>query len=131
MEVPITSQELAEHLAASATEKKATKLTILQLDKLVSYCDHFVICSGTNSRQVRAIAQHAIDRLQESTGRSPQSVEGLQSSRWILVDYGDVILHVFDEELRSFYDLDGLWSDAPRLSVPAAPTASPEVGASA
>lgn len=123
LEVPITSQELAQAVAAAAAEKKASDLTILDIQKLVAYCDHFVICSGTNTRQVRAIAQHAMETL-EAQGRKPQSVEGLQASRWILVDYGDVILHVFDEELRRFYDLDGLWGDAPRV-VPAAPVAAP------
>ncbi len=84
----------------------------------VSYCDRFVICNGTNRRQVRAIAEAVIMEMKQVLGRPPLSVEGMSACRWVLVDFGDVILHVFDRDLRGFYDLDGLWGDAVRVAVP-------------
>jgi ribosome silencing factor RsfS/YbeB/iojap len=85
----------------------------------VSYCDYFLICAGRNRRQVRAIAESISTRLKQETGMGPRSVEGMESGRWVLLDFGDVVVHVFDEPLRGFYDLEGLWKDAPRVDVPA------------
>lgn len=92
------------------------------MSAISSYCDAFVICHGTNRRQVRAIAEGIQESLRER-GVRPLGVEGMDASRWVLLDFGDVVVHVFDEPLRGFYDLDGLWGDAPRL--PVAPTVAP------
>lgn len=90
-----------------------------------------MICHGSNRRQVRAIAEGIVDDLRKVQMR-PIGVEGMDASRWVLLDFGDVVVHVFDEPLRGFYDLDSLWGDAPRmavdLSVPSplgAPSAAP------
>lgn len=105
-------------IARLAQQKKAEELVILDLEGRVSYCDRFVICNGNNRRQVRAIAEAVIAEMKQVLGRPPLSVEGMTACRWILVDFGDVILHVFDRDLRGFYDLDGLWADAGRVDVP-------------
>lgn len=105
-------------LCELALEKKALDPVILDVEELVSYCDHFVLLSGTNARQVRAIALYLRERGKTDLGLSLLSVEGMESGRWVLIDFGDVIVHVFDREMRGFYDLDGLWSDAPRVDAP-------------
>jgi ribosome-associated protein len=89
-------------------------VTLLDLTGVASYCDGFVICSGTSRRHVRAIAEGIIQDLREQ-GKSPLGVEGLDASRWVLIDFGDVLVHVFDDPMRGFYDLDGLWADARRI----------------
>jgi ribosome-associated protein len=91
---------------------------VLFVEPLLSYCSHFVICNGTNTRQVRAIANHVVGKLKAEHGVSALSIEGLQIGRWVLIDFGDVVLHVFDQKLRGFYDLDSLWADAERVEVP-------------
>ncbi len=86
---------------------------MLDLSGISSYCDAFVICHGTNRRQVRAIAEGVAEDMR-ALGRRPAGMEGVDASRWILLDFGDVIVHVFDEPMRGFYDLESLWVDAPR-----------------
>jgi ribosome-associated protein len=88
---------------------------------VASYCDGFVICSGTNRRHVRAIAEGIVDDLRKA-GLRPVGVEGLDASRWVLLDFGDVLVHVFDEPMRGFYDLEGLWADVPRVQLDVEPT---------
>lgn len=97
-------------------------MTLLDLKGVTSYCDGFVICTGTNRRHVRAIAEGIMEDLR-AAGQRPLGVEGLDASRWVLIDLGDVLVHVFDEPMRGFYDLDGLWADAKR--VPFEDTAPP------
>jgi ribosome-associated protein len=98
-------------------------VTILDLSGVSSYCDGFVICSANNRRQVRAVAEGIMEDLR-SQGVRPLGVEGLDASRWVLIDLGDVLVHVFDEPMRGFYDLESMWSDARRVEPPAA-VASP------
>lgn len=76
-----------------------------------------MICSGESERQVKAIVGNAVDAMKEK-GERPIGVEGNDAGRWVLVDYGDVVLHVFFESVRIYYDLEGLWADAPRLELP-------------
>jgi len=118
MEETIRSEDLAKAIATAALEKKAKDLVLLDMRNLVSYTDVFMLCSATNPRQAKAIADHVILRTKRDFDRLPHGVEGMTSAKWILVDFGDVVLHVFDGALRGFYNLDGLWADAPRLPVP-------------
>lgn len=100
-------------VADAASHRKAERLRILDLSSVSDFTDYFVICSGTNERQVQAIAD-AILRALRDTGLRPLHVEGQSHGRWILLDYGGLmVIHVFLEELRSFYDLERLWADAP------------------
>ena len=104
-------------IADAALDKKAGELVVLDVSELISYCDRFVLCNGSNRRQVSAIAQ-AVQTLAREYDIRPVGVEGLSTGRWVLIDFGDVVIHVFHEDARFFYDLDGLWADAPRIPVP-------------
>ncbi|MFZ5570068.1 MAG: ribosome silencing factor [Thermodesulfobacteriota bacterium] len=104
---------LAPYIRA-ALGRKAQDLVALDVRGLTSIADTFIICHGRSSRQVTAIAEHIREELKNS-GIRPLSVEGLKDGHWILLDYGHVILHVFYEPVRVFYDLEGLWADARRI----------------
>jgi len=100
----------------AAVEKKATELVLLEMQGVTSYTDYFFICSGRSDRQVQAIAQRIVEVLEEE-GVQPLGLEGTSEGKWVLMDYGDVVIHVFLEPVRRFYDLEGLWIDAPRIDV--------------
>jgi len=105
---------VAKECASLAAEKKAEKIAILDVSQLTSIADCFVISSAASERQAQAIARHVIDSIKEK-GASILGVEGLLEGHWILVDLGDVVFHVFSDEYRNYYDLDGLWADAPTI----------------
>jgi ribosome-associated protein len=96
-----------------AEEKLSLDSVVLDLREFVDSFDALVLASGRNDRQVRAIAEEVQRRIRESIGATPVHVEGWDSAQWIALDYGDVIVHVFDEETRDYYDLEHLWSSAP------------------
>ena len=102
----------------AAGEKKAHDLVVLDLREVASFTDYFVIASGTNVRQVQAVADEVVERVRKEHRSKPARVEGYNSAEWVLLDYGDFILHVFEEKSRRFYDLDRLWRDAARVPVP-------------
>jgi ribosome-associated protein len=95
---------------------KAFNVVVIDVRGIASYADTFIICSGRSHRQVTAIAEF-VERALKSKGIKPLGVEGLRDGHWVLMDYGDVIIHVFYEPIRTFYDLEGLWSDAPRIKI--------------
>lgn len=95
----------------AALGKKAESLVVLDVRGLTSIADAFIICSGRSNRQVSAVADH-IERVLKKEGIRPLSVEGRQEGHWVLMDYGHVLIHVFYQETRAFYDLEGLWADA-------------------
>ncbi|MBW1898306.1 MAG: ribosome silencing factor [Deltaproteobacteria bacterium] len=94
--------------------KKAIGLAVLDVRNLTSIADALIICSGRSNRQVTAIGEHIKQKLKEK-GIKPLSVEGMKEGRWVLLDYGHIIIHIFYEPVRSFYDLDGLWIDAKKI----------------
>lgn len=98
--------------------KKAESVVILGVHELTSLADAFIICSGKSNRQVMAIAEHVKTTLKKKDMQVLR-IEGLKEGHWVLMDYGDVIIHIFYEPVRRFYDLEGLWADAPRLKTPA------------
>ena len=102
----------------AASEKKAQNLIVLDVRDLTSIADVFMICSGRSNRQVNAIADAIIARLKKHKIK-PLSVEGTGEGHWILLDYGHVIIHVFYEPVREFFDLEGLWAYAKRITIPA------------
>jgi ribosome-associated protein len=110
-------KKLALAIAEAALDKKAVDVEILDVSGKVDYADFLVLASGTSDRHVQAIAENV-----ESVLRKKRTVllgiEGLPESRWVLMDFGDVVVHVFVGELRSYYDLEGLWIDASRVPVP-------------
>lgn len=101
--------------AQIADEKKAEDIIILDLQGLTFFTDYFVICSGFNKRQLQAIADE-IDKQAEVLNIKWLGTEGYRDARWILLDYGGVLIHLFDKDARTFYDLELLWGDAPRVS---------------
>jgi ribosome-associated protein len=100
----------------AALQKKAKDLVILKVNELSSFTDFFVICSGSSDRQVQAIAD-SIETELKKKGVLPLGIEGGRSGKWILMDYGDVVVHVFYESTREFYDIERLWADAPSMMV--------------
>lgn len=108
------ARKLAELCAQRCLEKKAENVVVLDLEDKSSVADFFVICSGFSDRQVAAIADFVYDEG-EKAGAKVYSHEGIKEGRWALIDFGTVIVHVFQDQLRDFYSLESLWRDAPRI----------------
>lgn len=101
---------------AAALDKKAYDVDVLSVGKLTSIADYFVLTSASNERQAQAIADNVLDKLKEEMGVKPLLVEGTAPGRWILLDFGDFIVHIFTEDARRFYGLERLWGDAPNVT---------------
>mgnify|MGYP006351100389 FL=1 len=110
----LNALETALLAAEAADDKKAYDLLVLDLRGLTSIADYFVICSASNTTQVGAIAD-GIGHALAGKGIRPSHVEGGTEATWVLMDYGDVVAHIFDEQARSYYSLDRLWGDSPRV----------------
>src|SRR3974377_2259658 len=114
----MTKNELKKQVSAAikaCLDKKAEELSILEMEKgSGAFTDYFVLCSGTNSRQIQAIADE-VERRLKGTGLRPTHVEGYNQAEWVLIDYVDFVVHVFSEKARKFYDLERLWKTARRL----------------
>ena len=113
-----TSEADLDLFINAALGKKAINLVALDVHNLTSFADIFIICSGRSNRQVNAIAEHIQLNLKKHK-KKPLSVEGVGDGQWVLLDYGHVIIHVFYDPVREFYDLEGLWLDARRIETPA------------
>ena len=114
-------EELDERVCGAvraAGDKKALDIVVLDLREIASFTDYFIIASGTNVRQVQAVADEVVEKLKKQGTRAAR-VEGYKTAEWVLVDYGDFILHIFEDKARQFYDLERLWRDAKRVPVPA------------
>jgi ribosome-associated protein len=112
------SAALAERIAGVASDRKAIDIRVIDLRGIVSYTDFFVICSGNTERQTKAIHDAIYDDLKHDTERLlPRRTEGERDARWILLDYWDVIVHIFTPEAREYYRLETLWGEAPARSV--------------
>ncbi|PWK16022.1 ribosome silencing factor [Tumebacillus permanentifrigoris] len=108
--------ELARFAADAAADKKANDVVLLDIANLSALADYFIICSGNSNTQVQAIANGVVEKM-EKRGVYKKSMEGYDEARWVLVDFGDVVIHVFRAEEREFYNLERVWGDAPQLSV--------------
>ena len=106
---------LALEAARAASDKKATNPVILDVGSVLGICDYFVITSAPNDRLVRAICEEVEEKVKRAGGPGPRAIEGLDDARWVLMDFGDLIVHVFLDEAREFYDLERLWGDVPRV----------------
>ena len=111
------SQDLALKCAALALDKKAFNVRVLDVRKISSLTDFLVLASGSSDRQVKAAAESVHLGLKSEHATMPIGIEGLNEGRWVLIDYGDVMVHVFHEPVRLFYDLDGLWCDAEEIQL--------------
>ncbi|MBU3688576.1 MAG: ribosome silencing factor [Acidimicrobiales bacterium mtb01] len=112
---PTDSIDLAKVAARAADDKQGTNTTVISVGHVLAITELFVITGAPNRRLVRAIADDIEEKVREATGRSPIRVEGHREQQWILVDYGDVIVHVFLQETRDFYEIERLYKDAPRI----------------
>jgi ribosome-associated protein len=112
-ETNFDAKELAKRCALLAADKKANNIVILELGTLTTIADYFVICSAPSDRQVQAIVRNVDDNLRQHQIR-PMGIEGLETSSWVLLDYGDVVFHCFTDSAREYYDLEGFWIDAKR-----------------
>jgi ribosome-associated protein len=112
----LSAEEKTTLSTRAATDKKALDVVVLDMRQASSITDFFLICSGGSARQVQAIAD-AIDEQLSQWGVASLGVEGYHEARWILMDYGDVIVHVFAQDTREFYDLERLWANAPKVDL--------------
>ena len=125
----LTLAEKTRLCALAADSRKAEDIVVLDVQQLSSVADHFLICSGSSDRQVRAIADAIAEELVQH-GEKPLALEGYQKGTWILMDCADLVVHVFDDDTRRFYDLERLWHRAPRVEVPGVVFAMPQSAAS-
>lgn len=107
-----------ESALRAASDKKALDLVVLDLRSVATFTDYFLLASGTNVRQVQAIADEITERLKRE-GTRAERIEGYQTAEWVLVDYGDFIVHIFEDKARRFYDLERLWREGTRVQLPA------------
>ncbi|HEX9872922.1 MAG TPA: ribosome silencing factor [Deferrimonas sp.] len=112
------SKDRAILCAAYALEKKALEVRVLEVKGLSTLTDYLLIASGSSDRQVQAVAEAVRAGLKDDHATPPMAVEGMKEGRWVLLDYGDVMVHIFHKPVRDFYDLDGLWSEAPEVEIP-------------
>lgn len=116
--VPSTASDIAGRVrgaVAAADDRKAIDLKVLHLEKVTDFTDYFLLCSGTSERQVQAIADAVLERMREGKVR-PLHIEGYNRGQWVLLDFGDFVVHIFQEEPRKFYALERLWGDAPDVT---------------
>lgn len=118
------ARALALAAAEAASDKKASDVRILDLGDLLGITDYFVLVSATNERQLASLTEEVERQLKERLGRAPRRREGQRDTGWMLLDYGDIVVHAFTEEQRRFYDLERLWSDAPVVPFDAATAAA-------
>lgn len=114
----IDAEQLATTCAALASDAKGEDIVVLDVRKMSSFTDFFVILSGRSTRHVQALAESIENELRSKRINSSRA-EGLSEGKWVLLDFDDVVVHVFYHEQRDFYDLEGLWHDAPRVEIPA------------
>jgi ribosome-associated protein len=112
-------EEMVAAVADLAADRKALEIIQLDLRGMIGYADYFLICSGRSDRQTRAIHDAIHAGMKEAHGLLPRRVEGLSEARWILMDYLDVVVHVFTPETRDYYRLEQLWGEAPALTIDA------------
>ena len=105
------ARELAKLAVEALEDRKAIDVKVIDIEKISTLADYFIIASGSNRNQVQAMADNVEETLERRAGVRPKSIEGYQSANWILMDYGDIVLHLFDQENRLFYDIERIWRD--------------------
>jgi len=115
----ISNKTLIKNITDAIQERKGKQITVVDLRSLdSSVCDYFIICEGSSNTQMLAITEHIEDYVREHCKMKPYSSEGQRNALWIAMDYGDIIVHIFNRETRQFYDLEHLWSDAALTEIP-------------
>lgn len=113
----MTPKETALLLAKALDSRKGVDINVLETGNLTTLADYFVLCSGTSSTQIRALAEACEKAMKEQAGEDPHHVEGHRGGTWVLLDFSAVVVHIFNEEAREFYDLERLWSDATPVDI--------------
>lgn len=113
----VTPLELAKVAAAAADDKKAYDIALLDLTELSDMCDYFLIASTMNAHQADAVVDEIEKKVRQNCAEDPISIEGRDGKHWILMDYGALVIHIFDEETRRYYRLERLWGDAPKVDL--------------
>ena len=113
----MTSLEIAKAIVKVLDEKKGRDIQLLDIRGLSTLGDYFVLATGGSNTQVKALADEVDEQLHKMAELNPQRIEGLQKAEWVLMDYDDVMVHIFQEEPRNFYNLERLWNDAPRVDI--------------
>jgi ribosome-associated protein len=113
----LTPLDMVSAVAEYASDKKAIDIVELDLREVLGFTDYFIVCAGNTDRQTKAIADGIVEGMKKDHGIAPRRVEGLPEARWILLDYLDVVVHVFTPDAREFYRLEQLWGEAPRRAV--------------
>ncbi len=113
----MNAQETARYICEALLERKGREIDVLQVEHLTTLTEYFVICTATSTTQVRALADSVEYHLKYDHDTMPHHVEGVESSSWILLDYGSVLVHIFVPEAREFYNLENLWKDGTRISL--------------
>ena len=116
MSTDLNSRQLAILAARAVDDKKATDTLIIDVGPILAITEYFVITSASNRRLVRSLADEVEAKVREVTGRSPLRIEGAREQQWVLIDYGDIVIHVFSDETRSFYEIERLYRDATFVS---------------
>ena len=111
------SKQLAKTAYDALADKKAEDIKVLGISEITVLADYFIIAGGTNRNQVQAMADNVEEMIGKTFGISPNHIEGYQNANWILMDYGDIVVHLFDRENRLFYDLEKVWGDGKIVSV--------------
>lgn len=114
---PARSLELALAAARVAAENRGHDVTVLDMSESVAWVDYFVIATGTSRRQLHAMSEAVDQKLEEDLNDQRMNIDGYDESRWIVLDYGSVVVHLFDEDTRQFYSLESLWADAKRVDL--------------
>lgn len=115
----IEAKEVINRIVEGIQEKKGKGIVVVDMLGLGnSVCDYFVICQGNSSNQVSAITDSIADTVREQCGKKPYAIDGLRNSQWVAMDYGDILVHVFLPDVRSFYDIEHLWADAKITEIP-------------
>ena len=109
------AKDRAVSAAQAADDKQGADPTVLEVGEIIAITEYFVVTGAPNARQVRTIVEEIERRIRDESGESPRSIEGMSDATWVLLDYGDVIVHVFLGDAREYYDLERLWADAPRI----------------
>lgn len=112
------TETLVNRIKEGLQEKKGRRIVLVDMTELNAVCSYFVICEGTSNTHINAVTEAALEYVRLTTGLKPLAIDGLSNATWVAVDYGDVMVHVFDQASRQYYNLEHLWSDAKLTVVP-------------
>ncbi|MBR4066879.1 MAG: ribosome silencing factor [Bacteroidaceae bacterium] len=115
----IEAKEIIEQIVEGIHDKKGKSVVVVDMLGLGnSVCDYFVICQGNSPNQVSAITDSVADTVREKCGKKPYAIDGLRNCQWVAMDYGDILVHIFQPDIRAFYDIEHLWADAKTTEIP-------------